>query len=167
MDLEIIIDKLLDKLKPLRFSAPVTHVYNPLEYARAPYSSYLHHYAKLPKEQAAPNREEWDWKRDGVAQVIAELKPTILALQEVENQRVLYYLTKRLRDHHNLHYRIAFIQGTDYYTEQDVAILYQSGLIEYSRREQSREMWDSERYYNVSKHLFAGDRENNSNRCDW
>ena len=50
MDLETIIDKLLDKLRPLRFSAPVTHVYNPLEYARAPYSRYLHHYAKLPKE---------------------------------------------------------------------------------------------------------------------
>ena len=50
MDLETIIDKLLDKLGPLRFSAPVTHVYNPLEYARAPYSKYLHQYAKLPKE---------------------------------------------------------------------------------------------------------------------
>ena len=30
-----IIDDLLDELKPLGFGAPVSHVYNPLEYAKA------------------------------------------------------------------------------------------------------------------------------------
>jgi single-strand selective monofunctional uracil DNA glycosylase len=50
MDLETITDELLEALRPLKFSAPVTHVYNPLEYARAPYSKYLRHYAKAPKE---------------------------------------------------------------------------------------------------------------------
>ena len=50
MDLETITDELLEALKPLKFSAPVTHVYNPLEYARAPYSMYLRRYAKSPKE---------------------------------------------------------------------------------------------------------------------
>jgi single-strand selective monofunctional uracil DNA glycosylase len=48
--LETITDDLSDELKPLKFSAPVTHVYNPLEYARAPYSTYLQRYAKSPKE---------------------------------------------------------------------------------------------------------------------
>ena len=50
VDLETIIDKLNDDLRPLRFSAPVTHVYNPLEYARASYTKYLQQYAYLPKE---------------------------------------------------------------------------------------------------------------------
>ena len=30
----------------MRFSAPVTHVYNPLRYARAPYAAYLERYAR-------------------------------------------------------------------------------------------------------------------------
>ena len=48
--LETITDDLLDELRPLKFSRPVTHVYNPLEYARASYSEYLQRYAKSPKE---------------------------------------------------------------------------------------------------------------------
>ena len=35
--LAAITDRLLSELHPLRFGAPVTHVYNPLLYARAPY----------------------------------------------------------------------------------------------------------------------------------
>ena len=50
MDLETITDDLLDELRPLKFKPPVTHVYNPLEYARAPYAEYLRRYAKAPKE---------------------------------------------------------------------------------------------------------------------
>ena len=41
MDLEKIIDDLLEELRPLKFSAPVTHVYNPLEYAAEAYLAYL------------------------------------------------------------------------------------------------------------------------------
>ena len=48
--LETIIDDLLDELQPLQFTAPVSHVYNPLEYARAPYTKYLRQYAESPKE---------------------------------------------------------------------------------------------------------------------
>jgi single-strand selective monofunctional uracil DNA glycosylase len=48
--LEMIIDDLLVELQPLKFTAPVSHVYNPLEYARAPYSEYLRRYATSPKE---------------------------------------------------------------------------------------------------------------------
>lgn len=36
-------------LAPLRFAAPITHVYNPLEYARAPYRDYLRRYARGKK----------------------------------------------------------------------------------------------------------------------
>jgi len=47
---EKIIDALMDDLRPLRFGAPVTHVYNPLEYARAPYLQYCHRYGLPEKE---------------------------------------------------------------------------------------------------------------------
>ena len=50
MDLETITDDLLSDLRQLKFSAPVTHVYNPLEYARAPYSKYIRRYSRPPKE---------------------------------------------------------------------------------------------------------------------
>jgi endonuclease/exonuclease/phosphatase family metal-dependent hydrolase len=112
-------------------------------------------YAELAREQSAPNRAEWEWKRDGVAAAIAEMNPTILGLQEIEGQRTLYYLDQRLNKAHQLNFRTAFIQGGDYYTEQDVALMYRSGLVKYWRCEQSKEMWDSKQYYNVQKHVFG------------
>ena len=42
-------DQLSRRLARIRFSAPVTHVYNPLVYARAPYAAYLERYAHGPK----------------------------------------------------------------------------------------------------------------------
>lgn len=41
---------LVRKLKRLHFAAPVTHVYNPLEYARASHAQYVDCYAKKPKK---------------------------------------------------------------------------------------------------------------------
>ncbi len=37
--------KLCERLADLRFAAPVTHVYNPLEYARRPHNAYIRSYA--------------------------------------------------------------------------------------------------------------------------
>lgn len=45
-----IIDRLVAQLDPLRFGPPVTHVYNPLVYARAPNEAYLSRWGKGPKE---------------------------------------------------------------------------------------------------------------------
>lgn len=109
----------------------------------------------LARAQSAPSEQEWHWKRDQVAAVIAQIRPTILALQEVENRQVLRELTQQLKSQHQLNYRIAFIEGWDTYTEQDVAILYQGGLVRYSRHEQTKDMYDSRNFYNVSKHLVA------------
>jgi single-strand selective monofunctional uracil DNA glycosylase len=50
MTLTQITDLLLQDLRPLRFGPPVTHVYNPLEYAQNPYNTYLKRFAKKPKE---------------------------------------------------------------------------------------------------------------------
>ena len=109
----------------------------------------------LARAQSAPSEKEWHWKRDQVANVIAQMKPTILALQEVENRQVLRALTEQLKSQHQLNYRIAFVEGWDTYTEQDVAILYQSGLVQYSRHEQTKDMYNSRNFYNVSKHVVA------------
>jgi endonuclease/exonuclease/phosphatase family metal-dependent hydrolase len=112
-------------------------------------------FAELPKKQAAPSREDWDWKLAGVASVLGKLKPTIVALQEIENRRVLFYLTQKLRRDYDLNYRIAYIEGEDFFTEQDVAILSTSGLVEFRRRERSREEFENEEFQALTKHLFA------------
>ena len=45
-----ITDALLDALDSLEFSNPVTHIYNPLKYARSAYDEYLKRYGTKPKE---------------------------------------------------------------------------------------------------------------------
>lgn len=109
----------------------------------------------VAKQQSSPSREEWEWKLNIAAASIAKMQPTILALQEIEDRSVLQSLTKVLKERHNLSYRVAFIDGFDGGTEQDVGILFQSGLVEFSRREQTNEMFRSNEFYNLSKHLFA------------
>jgi endonuclease/exonuclease/phosphatase family metal-dependent hydrolase len=112
-------------------------------------------YSDLAKQQTAPSREAWDWKLAGVAKAIAEMKPTILALQEIENRRVMFYLQQKLKKDYGLDYAVAFIEGDDYFTEQDVAVLVKSGLVGFAFKRQSAEMFASETYYNVSKHIFC------------
>jgi single-strand selective monofunctional uracil DNA glycosylase len=43
-------DTLCRELSTVRFGGAVTHVYNPLEYARAPYAKYVEKYADSPKK---------------------------------------------------------------------------------------------------------------------
>jgi len=50
MTLESITRQLLEDVAPLTFNTPVTHVYNPLEYARAPHADYLKKYGAAPRE---------------------------------------------------------------------------------------------------------------------
>jgi single-strand selective monofunctional uracil DNA glycosylase len=50
MNHQIITDQLIKSLAPLRFGPPVTHVYNPLVYARPAYDQYLARYGQPPKE---------------------------------------------------------------------------------------------------------------------
>lgn len=110
---------------------------------------------ELARKQSAPSREAWDWKLAGIAKVIAEIKPTVLALQEIENKRVMFYLTSKLRKEYALDYDVAFIEGDDFFTEQDVAVLSLSGLRGFSFRKQTKEMYDTKEYYNVNKHVLC------------
>jgi endonuclease/exonuclease/phosphatase family metal-dependent hydrolase len=111
--------------------------------------------SKLSKEQSAPSREAWKAKVTEVAKVIAQSKATIVALQEIESDQTLAAIAQELKATHQLRYRYAFIQGTDSFTEQDVGFLVQGGLTSYRRQEQSKAMFDSGTYYNLSKQLFA------------
>lgn len=109
----------------------------------------------LSKELSAPSAADWKWKVDVAAAGIAKLDATIVALQEIENRRVLRDLTRVLEEKHGQKFRIAYVEGWDVFTEQDVAILFRGGLVEMSRREQSKEMFESQDFYNLQKHLFA------------
>ena len=64
-------------------------------------------------------------------------------------------LTKVLKEQFQLSYRVAFIDGYDSGTEQDVAVLYRSGLVELARREQNYSQFSSRDFYNLSKHLIT------------
>ena len=68
MLLEQINADLVKDLKPLRFEAPVTHVYNPLEYANEPYHQYIDRYASAPKEVVflGMNPGPWGMAQTGV-----------------------------------------------------------------------------------------------------
>lgn len=59
---------LRDKLRPLRFSPPVTHVYNPLEYAWPPHKQYLERYGSSPKKVVllGMNPGPWGMAQTGV-----------------------------------------------------------------------------------------------------
>ena len=56
---------LIEDLRPLSFEPPVTHVYNPLEYAGKSYKQYLKHYGGRPKEVILVGMNPGPW---GMAQ---------------------------------------------------------------------------------------------------
>ncbi len=59
---------LRDTLRPLRFSPPITHVYNPLEYAWAPQEQYLQRYGGSRKKVVllGMNPGPWGMAQTGV-----------------------------------------------------------------------------------------------------
>ncbi|MEP4680414.1 MAG: endonuclease/exonuclease/phosphatase family protein, partial [Rhodopirellula bahusiensis] len=112
--------------------------------------------SELGREKTAPSREQWDWRRDRVAAAIAKVQPTVVALQEIESQNVMYFLTRAIDRNHALKYDDYVIKGEDFYTEQDVAFLATTttGVQSISRGIVTPSM-KSRGYASVSKHLFA------------
>jgi single-strand selective monofunctional uracil DNA glycosylase len=49
-ELAAITAQVLAELQPLRFAEPVTHVYNPLIYARSAWDQYCEKYGQGPKD---------------------------------------------------------------------------------------------------------------------
>lgn len=68
MTLLRISDDLSADLAPLTFAPPVTHVYNPLAYARAPHRAYLERYGQGPKDVllVGMNPGPWGMAQTGV-----------------------------------------------------------------------------------------------------
>lgn len=48
-EMQVAAQRLADEVRPLRFGPPVTHVYNPLEYAWAPHRRYIERYGATRK----------------------------------------------------------------------------------------------------------------------
>jgi single-strand selective monofunctional uracil DNA glycosylase len=67
-DLKAASRALCDEVAPMRFAAPVTHVYNPLEYARAVHEDYLRLVASAPKRAIflGMNPGPWGMAQTGV-----------------------------------------------------------------------------------------------------
>lgn len=65
---DTIIDDLIKAVSPLRFAEPVTHVYNPLTYAREPHDRYLERYGQAPREVIllGMNPGPWGMAQTGV-----------------------------------------------------------------------------------------------------
>ena len=65
---DLIIEDLIKALTPLKFAAPVTHVYNPLTYARKPYDRYLGRFGQAPREVIllGMNPGPWGMAQTGV-----------------------------------------------------------------------------------------------------
>lgn len=61
-------DRMVNRLSAVTFHQPVTHVYNPLAYARAPYDEYLRRYATGRKEVVfiGMNPGPWGMVQNGV-----------------------------------------------------------------------------------------------------
>ncbi len=68
MNHSAIIDKLVKEVSALQFGPPVTHVYNPLVYARKTYEMYLSRYAGSPREVLllGMNPGPWGMAQTGV-----------------------------------------------------------------------------------------------------
>lgn len=66
--METIIEKLVADVSALRFTSPVTHVYNPLVYARAPHAQYLKRFGRPPREVVllGMNPGPWGMAQTGV-----------------------------------------------------------------------------------------------------
>ncbi len=112
-------------------------------------------YSDLAKEKTAPSRAQWDWKRDAVAQGIAASKPSILALQEIENRRVLWYLTRAMSRNHKLEYHELAFESRDHFTEQDVGFLFRPPVdaLTVMQGMYPKRLRSTNKYFDLTKHI--------------
>ena len=114
-------------------------------------------FSKLAKEKTAPSRPEWNWRRDAIANSIASVRPTLLAVQEAESRRILWYLTRALARNHKEEYHELCFEGRDHFTEQDVGLLIRPPIdaIAAFQGAYPKRMRSSNQYFDVSKHIMA------------
>jgi endonuclease/exonuclease/phosphatase family metal-dependent hydrolase len=106
-------------------------------------------------DQAAPNQQEYQERLQTLTDAIEVMDPDILALQEVESAEVVRDLADLLQVQYGLEYEVAFVQGRDTYTGQDVAFLVERGLLlpDSERRFDFTPLREDNNYKDLSKHL--------------
>lgn len=109
--------------------------------------------SSLSKQQSAPDQNEFNERVDTFADAIKDINPTIIALQEIENQKVVQDIANRLQEKHNLAYEVAFVQGRDTFTEQDVAYLIKQGIPFSESRFNFTSFAGNNNFKDLSKHL--------------
>lgn len=82
-------------------------------------------HSQIAKQNSADSDSEYRGRVKKIAKAIADLEPTVLALQEIENRKVVQDLCEELKARHDRDYRVGFVQGKDRNTEQDVAFLHE------------------------------------------
>lgn len=114
-------------------------------------------YSELATQKASPSRGDWNWKRDAVARAIADAKPSVVAVQEIEGPRVLWYLARALDREHQLEYDEFVVEGSDFFTEQDVGLLVSApvDVVSVMRGNVTSLMKKTKRFGSVSKHVAA------------
>lgn len=106
-------------------------------------------------EQAAPSAKEYRERLETFAQAIDEIAPDVMALQEVESDGVVHDLADLLWDEYGRSYDVAFVQGRDTFTGQDVAFLVREGLLlpDSVQVFDFRPLMSDDTYKSISKHL--------------
>lgn len=107
----------------------------------------------IGRDAAAPNEQEWNERVRTFAEALADMRPTVAALQEVENEKVVQDLADEIRNSHGINYDVAFVEGRDSHTGQDVAFLVQDGLNARADRFDFRPFRNRSDYKSLSKHL--------------
>lgn len=100
--------------------------------------------SKVAREAAARTEDDWAWKRDRIAEILAHEKLDIVALQELGGERELQDLVSSVAVKGGHPYEIAWQPSTDRFTGQQVAILSRFPIREVRRYELS-----------ISKHIAA------------
>lgn len=109
--------------------------------------------SNIGKEFAAPNAQEFRDRVEGFADAIDEIDPTIVALQEVENAQVVQAIANDLLQHHGHSFKVAFVQGRDSHTGQDVAFLVRDGIPFEATRFDFADFQGDGDFKDLSKHL--------------
>jgi len=105
-------------------------------------------------EFAAANAAAFSSRVVRIAEVIASFRPAILALQEVENEKVVKRLAAQLESGHAMKFKTVFVQGRDSHTGQDVAFLVRDdiAITSASRFTFTTEMRSDNQFKDLSKH---------------
>ena len=78
---------------------------------------------KGAREHVARSEDDWAWKRDAIAKILADERLDIVALQELGGERELFDIIYAVQDVGGYEYDYAWLETNDRRTGQQVAVL--------------------------------------------